>query len=260
MTRLLLAAQSGWGKSFLTQLLLERNLPSLNHGLILDFKDEYRGVSEAGMANHLIGGPAEREWTTEEWTHVLEQGPVVVARHVGTEAWRDLADTAILAARNLPKPCLVAIDEAHFVAPQNGAYPDSISGLATTGRGEQTPSIWITQRLSLLDKTPTSLVDAQLLGGFGSDDVDRVGDVIEGYPREVHNSQAQEVAGEVPDDVLADDGTAVLRKFTNDDGDTIGSEWVHSNDRGERSRLDTRGISLETTHYSPQSVDIDLPV
>jgi DNA helicase HerA-like ATPase len=190
VTRLLVAAQSGFGKSFLTQLLLEANLPSLNHALILDFKDEYRGLAEADMANHLIGGPAEREWSRSEWSDVLEQGPVVVARHLNTEGWRDLAATAVLAARNLPAPCLVAIDEAHFVAPQRGAYPDAIEGLATTGRGEQTPSIWVTQRLSLLDKTPTSLVDSQLLGGFGGDDIDRVSDIIEGYPAALHNPQA----------------------------------------------------------------------
>jgi len=260
VTRLLVAAQSGWGKSFLTQLLLEENLPSLNHALILDFKDEYRGLAEAGMANHLIGGPAERKWSRSEWTEVLKQGPVVVARHVGTEGWRDLAATAILAARNLPAPCLVAIDEAHFVAPQRGAYPDAIEGLATTGRGEQTPSIWITQRLSLLDKTPTSLVDSQLLGGFGGDDIGRVSDVIEGYAPEIHNPQASPPESAVPDGVLAEDGAAALRKFEDSDGRTIGSEWIYSDDSGDRTRLDTRGVDLETTHYSPRSVDIDLPV
>lgn len=258
MTRLLIAAQSGWGKSFLTQLVLEQNLPDLDHALILDFKDEYRGLAEAGMANHLIGGPAERDWGVEEWTHVLKQGPLIVARHqLQPEGWRELAKTAILAARRLNTTVLVVIDESHFAAPQQGAYPDAIEGLATTGRGERTPSMWITQRLSLLDKTPTSLVDTLLLGGFGADDIGRVSDVVEGYPAELHNPQAN--PNGVPDDVLADDGTAALRKFADDQGRTIGSEWIYSDDTGERKRLDTRGLDLDTSHYSPRSADIELP-
>lgn len=262
MTRLLIAAQSGWGKSYLLQFILERNLPSLNHALILDFKDEYRGLCEAGLANWHVAGPPEAEWSAETWTDAIDDGPLVVVRRedIDPEGWRQIATGAILAARRLDAPCLVAIDEAHFVAPQNKGYPEAIDGLATTGRGESTPSMWVTQRLSLLDKTPTSLVDAHLLGGFGSDDIDRVGEVVEGYPKEVHNPLADVAPGRVPDDVLADDGHAPVRKFEDDDGRLVGSEWIKGDDTGDRARLDTRGLELETTHYSPQSTDIDLPV
>ncbi|MFU1780712.1 hypothetical protein ACM16X_04960 [Haloarcula japonica] len=47
---LLLAAQSGWGKSFKAQHVMEENIPEYDHVVVLDFKDEYRGLAKAGLA------------------------------------------------------------------------------------------------------------------------------------------------------------------------------------------------------------------
>jgi hypothetical protein len=244
------------------QALLERNLGAAERALVLDFKDEYRGLCEAGLANFYVAGPAEAAWSVQTWQDLLDDGPLVLVRRedVQPAGWREVCAGAIRAARRLDGECPVYIDEAHFVAPQSEGYPEVIDGLATTGRGEGSPSMWVTQRLSLIDKTPTSLVDAHFLGGFGSDDVSRVGDVVEGYPAAVHNPLAEPDAARLPPEIVAEDGTTAVRKFEDGEGHLIGSEWIYGDDSGDRARFDTRGLELETTHYSPRSVEFDLPV
>ena len=70
---LLLAAQSGWGKSFKGQHVIEKNLPEYDHVVVLDYKDEYRGLVKAGLANWWIGGPREAGWSSStrrtSWRH-----------------------------------------------------------------------------------------------------------------------------------------------------------------------------------------------
>jgi len=260
MTRLLLAAQSGWGKSYLAQYITENNVETYDSAVILDYKDEYRGLCETDAGpemTHLIAGPAELGWSAEQWHDILANNPpVVLARHRLTDSqWRDLCATVIEGARMLSGSCLVAIDEAHFAAPQAEGYPEVIDGLATTGRGERVSSIWITQRLSLLDKTPVTQSDANLLGGFGGDEISRVEAAVSGYPADLHDPQATVAA---PDDLRAEDGADALRKFEDDGGNTIGSEWIYSDSSGERRRIDTRGMAVETTHYSPQGEPIEI--
>lgn len=258
MSRLLIGAQSGWGKSYLAQNVTEHNIGNYDAGVVLDYKDEFRGLCEPGDGPemvHLIAGPDELAWSARDWHDLLAGNPpVVLARHRLTDSqWRELSAKVIKGARMLSGSCLVVVDEAHFVAPQSEGYPEVIDGLATTGRGERVSSAWVTQRLSMLDKTPVTQTDANLLGGFDGDEITRVSDAISGYPAEIHNPQANI---EAPEDLRADDGTGPLRKFEDDEGNTIGSEWIYSDSSGERRRVDTRGMEMETTHYSPQGEPI----
>jgi len=261
MTRLLLAAQSGWGKSYLAQNVIETNLPNYDSGLILDYKDEYRGVAEEGVgpaAAWKIAGPDELALEPSDWADGLESNPaMILPRHrLRDDQWRDLAAAAIAGARRLSGSCLVVIDEAHFVAPQSGSYPEVISGLATTGRGERVSSIWVTQRLSEIDKTVVTQCNSRLLGGFEGDEVDRVAEAVSGYPADLHDPQAVSVS--VPDDLLAEDGAGPLRLFTDAQDRTLGSEWIYSDSSGERRRIDTRGMDMETDHYSPEGEPIEI--
>jgi len=260
MTRLLLAAQSGWGKSYLAQYITENNVESYDSAVILDYKDEYRGLAEPGSGpevTHLIAGPDELAYSARDWHDILDGNPpLVLARHRLTDSqWRELSAAVIKGARMLTGSCLVVVEEAHFVAPQDQGYPEVIDGLATTGRGERVSSAWVTQRLSLLDKTPVTQSDANLLGGFDGDEISRVQDAVSGYPADLHDPQAGVPA---PDDLRADDGADALRMFEDDAGNTVGSEWIYSDSSGERRRIDTRGMTVETTHYSPQGEPIEI--
>ena len=257
---LLIAAESGWGKSWYSQAWIEENIPEYDRSLILDFKDEYRGLVKADLARHWIAGPAERdEWDVGTWRSVLEDNPrLVVARYdaLEEEGWRELCAAAIAAARRADGSALVAVDEAHFVAPQRGAYPAPIKGLATTGRGEGVASLWISQRLAELDETVVAQCQGRVLGGFGSNqDLDKIAPVCP-YPVDLHDPREDTVHG-VPED-LGGPETPPVRKFDGEDG-IDGSEWIYSDTSGERWRIDTQEIDLESTHYGKPGNPLRMP-
>lgn len=264
---LLFAAQSGWGKSYHAQAWIEKNLPEYETTVLLDFKDEYRGLVKEDMAKTWIAGPHElADWGIEEWSRILEDNDrLVIAKHsdLDVEDWQLVAARVIAAARRLEGSVLVAIDEAHFVAPQRGTLHDSIKGLATTGRGEGASSMWITQRLTEIEETILAQCQARMLGGFESTgDLNKIARIIE-YPEEVHNPQAGDVS-HVPEELQApEDGmgglSTPLRKFEDDDGNTTGSEWIYSDNSGDRDRLDTSNLEMESTHYGAQGETLEAP-
>ncbi len=262
---LLLAAQSGWGKSAKAQNVMEENVPEYDRMVVLDFKDEYRGLVKADLAQWYIVGPDEASWSSEKWAAFLKQNPkVVLARHrLNAETWKDVAARIIAAARHLGD-ILIVVDEAHFVAPQKKKVPDATVGLATTGRGEGASSIWVSQRLSEMEETVIAQCQARLLGGFESSaDLGKVSKIVE-YPQDLHNPQAGLVS-HVPNDLQTDPedensggATKPLRKFEDDEGNTVGSEWIYSDNSGERRRIDTRGMfdDMRSTHYGAQGKNI----
>jgi len=264
---LLLAAQSGWGKSAKAQNVMEENIPEYERMVVLDFKDEYRGLVKADFAEWFIVGPDEANWSVAKWVAFLRKNAkVVLARHrLNASTWKEVAARIIAAARRLGD-ILVVVDEAHFVAPQKTKIPKATKGLATTGRGEGASSIWVSQRLSEMEETVISQCQARLLGGFESSaDLGKVSKVIE-YPEDLHNPQAGKVP-KSPEELqpVDDSGTQAkgglvpaLRKFLDDDGHTIGSEWIYSDNTGERRRIDTRGMfeDMRSTHYGAQGMNI----
>lgn len=261
---LLEAAQSGWGKSAKAQELMEKNAPDYEHMVVLDFKDEYRGLVKADIADWWIVGPKEMGWSKHQWRAFVERNPkVVLARHnaLNEEDWREVANRLIAAVRDLGD-VLVVIDEAHFVAPQRGKIPPAVKGLATTGRGEGASSIWVTQRLSEMEETVIAQCQSRLLGGFESSaDLDKVARVVE-YPEALHNPQAGEVTA--PSELQPEDGSGgsvpALRKFEDGNGNTVGSEWIYSDNTGERRRIDTRGMfeDMRSEHYGQQGKKIEV--
>jgi len=257
---LLLAAQSGWGKSFKTQHVIEQNLAEYDHVLVLDYCDEYRGLVKEGLASWWIAGARERGWSASTWhDFVAANRKVVLARHdrMTTDEWQAVCAAAIKGVRRLGD-VLIVVDEAHFVAPQDGAVPDSIEGLATTGRGEGASSIWVTQRPAKAEETVVAQCQARLLGGFESDaDLSKIGGITE-YNEDLHNPGERTPA--VAEDLHPEDRTTPvsLQKHKNDDGDTIGSEWVYSDNSGERERQSTEGLAdqMASTHYGRQGKGI----
>ena len=251
---------SGWGKSWYAQLLFETNLPEFDLVAIFDYKDEYRGLVKDGLASHFIVGRREKSWSVEDWETFFEANPkVVLARHrLSKEDWQEVTARAVQAIRNLAGPsrsALVGIDEAHFVAPQSSKVPGPIEGLSTTGRGEGASSMWITQRLAKVDEDIVSQCDERIAGGFSSKN-DR-NKLDPEYPEKVHKPEASSTAT-LPEPLQSDGQNIPLRRFK-EDGETVGSEWVYSDNSGTMERRDTREMTMQTTHYSPEGHPIQDP-
>jgi DNA helicase HerA-like ATPase len=155
---------------------------------------------------------------------------------------------------------LIDIDEAHFVAPQKGKVPEPVIGLATTGRGEGASSIWITQRLAKLEEDVASQCQARLLGGFESSaDLNKVEAITE-YPVDLHNPQVRTVVN-VPAELTPSDRDRPesLQKHV-ENGDTVGSEWIYSDNTGRRERRNTEGLAAEmdSTHFGKQGKGLEV--
>jgi hypothetical protein len=259
-----MGAKSGWGKSRETQVWAEENMlgDTFDRVVILDYKDEFRGLVKEGFASYWGAGSREAAWSAAEWRQVIAQNPnLVVAKHnqMDAETWREQVCGPVVAACRQMGDTLIIIDEAHFVVPQSGTIPDPISGLGTTGRGEGVSSILVTQRMQMVDEDFVSQLTAWMLGGFGSDnDRDKLGGIVDGYPVEVHNPTATTVAN-LPEELRVEAEVLPVRKFQNEDGQTIGSEWIYSNESGELNRYDTRYSTMQSTHYGQSGNAIERP-
>ena len=258
---LLLAAMTGWGKSYTAQAWIEENLDDYDRVIVLDYKQEYGGLLEAfDPLKRVIVGPNEVGKSVKWWYGVLKanRGLVLPRYQLKPADWRDVVGTIVSAARAFDGSVLVAIDEAQVVAPQQGGYPEPVKLLATTGRGELTSSMWITQRLAELDETIVTQCTARLVGGFGvRSDRQKIGRAV-GYPPDVHNPDAGQVH-DLPESLHAEEGALPVRKFTDGGGDVYGSEWIYSDDQGERRRYDTRNLQMYSEHIGPQGKTISPP-
>jgi len=227
--------------------------------LVCDYKREYRRLLKAGLAKHWIVGPVEHcEFGSAEWNDLLDNGAVVIERGDLTgEEWRETVAGAVRPARNRTASVLIVIDEAHFLTPGRETTPEPIEGLATTGRGEQKSVVWITQRLAKLDETVIAQADAYELGGFKSDaDKNKLRGNVE-YPVDVHQPGSVAVPS-LDGELATPDGERVsVRKWTDDAGRPVGSEWIYSDDSGTQERRDTRGLSMESEHVGAEGIDIE---
>jgi len=259
MTHALIAAKSGWGKGWLSQYWIEDNLSNYDYVVVLDRRDEFRGLVKQGFARWMALGPREQPVSPSGWVDVIrENRRLVLARYkLGADDWKEAVARVVHGALESDLEVLVVIDEAHKVAPQRDSYPDPLEDLATEGRG-RVASIWITQRLAKLDTTPVSEMMIYVLGGFQSDsDLKKIKKNV-GYPKDIHKANGGEVR-RLPEDLHAENaGPVALRKFT-EEGSTIGSEWIYSDDDGDRRRLNSRELSMKSTHYGPESLDLSTP-
>ncbi|MFC7204729.1 ATP-binding protein [Haloferax namakaokahaiae] len=265
--QLLFAAKSGWGKSYHGQGYIEASIPKYERCVILDYKDEYRGLVKAGFCRNYIIGPVEHQtWDDSDFRQLIERGErLQLPRYrLDDDQWREVCDQIIRVAREM-RDVLIIIDEAHFVAPQDTKLPSNVKGLATTGRGEQASAIWLTQRLTEIDSTVVSQADAYMLGGFGSDaDLKKLRNPLD-YTPEIHNPGGTPLdPAAYPEQLHAEDAGAItLRKWTDPpkdpDGDVIGSEWIYSDDSGAMERISTKGMEMESTHFGPQGKGLNRP-
>ncbi|MFT4921043.1 MAG: hypothetical protein ACI8XM_000236 [Haloarculaceae archaeon] len=266
---------SGYGKSWVTQALSERNTDRYDHVVSLDYKDEYRGLcsKEHGPApfKHYLAGERERvRFGPKAWAELLRQnGHVVIGRlskHLDNEDWREVCATIATAARHyIDGSVLLVIDEAHFVAPQAGNYPEPIEGLATTGRGEGLSVIWVSQRPAKLDTTPLGNSTARFLGGFTEkNDINTFSDVVS-YPEQVHRAGGTPISG-LPEELHApDEGAITVRKWekTTPEGEkqVTDSEWIYSDDSGKLARIRSADhFGPDCEHVGASGMEIDVGV
>lgn len=258
---LVLLGKPGWGKSYMAQCVLEKNLRDYAHSVTFDQCDEFRGLVKVGLAKHMIVSQQEVGLSVATWRRILQANPHIIIAKVESlpiETWKQVVATVSEAARGLDREQLLTYEEAHFLAPQRGKTPKPIEHVATTGRGGGTSSIWITQRPSKLEETILSCAMSRYIGGFESDaDLGKIDGITE-YPTDIHNPQSGAVTGVAPE-LDTDDRDNCLSKFTDDEGNTIGSEWVYSDDDGNRSRVDSRKVTMESTHYGQQGKGLEIP-
>lgn len=264
-------AGSGFGKSFITQTLVERNVERYDYVLILDYCDEYRGLCSKdhgpAPASHWIAGPRELdEWAPAEYGALLAENPVLdLARHQNAttnEDWREICRDAITGARALEGSLLVVIDEAHFVAPQSGGYPEEIEQVATTGRGSKVSAMWVSQRPAALDEQVIGNSTARFAGGFNSgNDMGKLADVVD-YPTAVHKTNTGEVPGLPPALHTPESEPLAVRKWTEitEDGDekVTGSEWIYSDDSGALARKHSDDYEPTCAHVGAAGKAIDV--
>lgn len=266
-------AASGFGKSWITQAIAERNLDRYDHVVIADYKDEFRGLcsQDCGPApcKHYLAGDREQEhFTPEAWSELIEQnGDVVISRVsklLDNEDWRQVCASIATAARHhVSGSVLLIIDEAHFVAPQSGGYPEPIQGLATTGRGEGLSVVWVSQRPAVLDENVLGNTTARFLGGFTSgNDISAFSDVVS-YPQQVHSAGGTPIRN-LPEELHApDEGAITVRKWekVTDDGEKVvtDSEWIYSDDSGKLARIrSAEHFDPECEHVGAEGMQIDV--
>ncbi|UWG46582.1 HerA helicase [Halanaeroarchaeum sp. HSR-CO] len=255
--RQLIAAQSGWGKSYVGQATVENNLEDVEYTAILDYKDEFKGLVKSGLASYVAVGDREAALSPQAWAQVFQRNrTVVLARAVDQDTWRQVVARVAASMRLLDGQGLVVVDEAHSVADQQSKLLEAIKLLATTGRGGVS-SIWITQRLQELHNTVISQTNAALFGGFKSQsDRNRLGAE---YNEAVHNPLADGPIYDLPEALHhPEDGPVPLRK-REEAGQVVMSEWIYSDDSGTMHRKNSANIDMQSPHYGGSDHELRQP-
>jgi hypothetical protein len=252
-------ARTNWGKSYCAQAYVEENADEFDRVIVVDYKDEFGGLCESGLLQRLTIPPGATSLNADDWHRILdENGNLQLARAGCKDSqWREAIAPLIFALSQRDESVFLVLDESHRLARQKGDYPEVYDTLATTYHGDGMVVVWITQRFAKLDKDILTQCTTSLLGGFEADqDLAQI-DAVE-YPVEVHYSSRQTVSDDLPDELLADGQPLTLRRFTDEEGHTVGSEWILSNDTTLK-RVDSRDWEMQSTHYGSDRKRIKHP-
>jgi hypothetical protein len=254
-----IGAMTSWGKSYACQHYAEQNMDAFEGVVLVDYKDEYKGLVETFDVKRLTVPAGAETITAETWRQKLADDSQVQLARAGatTEQFREAMATVIRALSEADGTWFVVLDEAHKLAPQREKCPDPFVTLATTWHGDGMGVVWVSQRLTELEETILAECQASLLGGFRSvNDLSKI-EAVE-YPPEVHLATTGTVDRPLPEELLVDGEPRRLRRWEDDDGHTTGSEWVYS-DTGDLRRIDSRDWTLESTHYGSDRKRIRQP-
>lgn len=189
-SRMLIQANSGGGKSWALRQLLEETFGRVQH-IVIDPEGEYHTLREAFdyvlAAKH--GGDVEASPRTAKMLcrRLMETSAsaVVDLYDLAIPQRREFVKLFLTELMALPKdlrrPLLVVLDEAHVFAPE-GAKSDALEAvmsLASQGRKRGYALVCATQRLSKLSKDVAAEMLTRLIGRTGLDlDVKRAGDEL----------------------------------------------------------------------------------
>lgn len=172
--KVLLYANSGGGKSWAIRYLLEQSFTKIPH-IILDTEGEFATLREKydyiliGKGYDIAADPktaalmALRLWESRVSAVIdlfelsPEQRQVFV---------KNFVDAMVNAPKNLWKPVILVIDEAHEYAPENGHSETgrSLHLLASKGRKRMIGPVFATTRLSLLSKNVVAACKNKFIG------------------------------------------------------------------------------------------------
>ncbi len=171
-------ANAGAGKSGLLRRLIETTHGRIQQ-IVLDVEDEFYTLREkldfviaggdgadapAGVANAAALARAALEHNFNMVVQLNDLGPEGAPAFVG-----DFLESLIAAPRDLWRPLLVVLDEAHRFAPQEGSTAAShgVHALTAQGRKRGFTAILATQRLAKIDANVRGDVNNWLLGRVG---------------------------------------------------------------------------------------------
>jgi hypothetical protein len=196
-SRLLAQANSGGGKSRAIRQLLEETHGKVQH-FVLDPEGEFATLRErfdyvlaAGKGGDVVASPKHAKVLCRR---LMELGASAVidlydlALADRREFVRVFLEELMSLPRDLWRPLLVVIDEAHVFAPERGSgdatSTDAVIALCTQGRKRGYCAVLATQRISKLHKDAAAELLNKLIGRTGLDvDVKRAGDEL-GFDKE----------------------------------------------------------------------------
>lgn len=190
VSRLLVQANSGGGKSHAIRYLLETTHGRIQH-IVIDREGEFSTLR--AKFPYLLVGPEGEVAADIRGAKLLARkvmelnlSAVLDLSELSLGQQREYVGTFIGAINHLPralwKDCLIVIDEAHLFAPEKGkgesAARDAISILLSTGRKRGYCAVLATQRLAKLDKDVAAECLNKLIGRTSNEDVKRAGEEL----------------------------------------------------------------------------------
>jgi hypothetical protein len=189
VTRLLIQANSGAGKSWLLRKLIEQ-LYGHVQVIVIDPEGEFATLRKK-YDFVLVGAggetPADVRSAGLLAEKLLELRASAVCdlyemrphdRHRWVKAF---IEAMVNAPKKLWHPCIVVVDEAQLFCPQDGESEaeEAMVSLTTRGRKRGFCAVWATQRLAKVNKDATSMLLNRLVGGTFEDvDIKRALDLL----------------------------------------------------------------------------------
>jgi len=184
VTRLLIQANSGGGKSHAVRVLVE-NLYGNVQVIVIDPEGDFASLRE--KHDFLLVGsegevPADPRSAGMLAIKLLQLNASAICdlyelRPADRQLWvKNFFDAMIDAPKNLWKPVVVVLDEAHLFAPEKGmgeaVSTDAVSDMASRGRKRGFCLMAATQRMGKLSKNVTAELQNVMIGST-TQDIDR---------------------------------------------------------------------------------------
>lgn len=172
--KLLLQANTGGGKSYATRRILEQSFGIIPH-IILDTEGEFATLRE--KYDYILIGKgydiaADPKTAAKMALRLWEERVSAIIDLYELSPWdrqvfvKNFTDAMVNAPKNLWKPVLLVIDEAHEYAPETDKSDSgrALHLLASKGRKRQIGVIFATQRISALSKNVVAACKNKLIG------------------------------------------------------------------------------------------------